>query len=83
MDRARPIALSLILFLAPSLAVLADDDIQYTARVATHRVMSVTINVGTRFPAYATSMGRVQLAALPEDELAAYLARADLRRLSR
>ena len=38
--------------------------------------MRVSINVGTRFPAYATSMGRVLLAALPDDELDAYLARA-------
>ncbi|MFD7437592.1 IclR family transcriptional regulator C-terminal domain-containing protein [Streptomyces sp. NPDC059861] len=50
-----------------SLAVLtaAGDEIQYTARVATARVMSVNITVGTRLPAYATSMGRVLLADLP------------------
>jgi len=48
-----------------SLAVLSGDDIQYTARVATSRIMSVNIAVGTRLPAYATSMGRVLLADLP------------------
>ncbi|MBX9398791.1 helix-turn-helix domain-containing protein [Streptomyces sp. TRM72054] len=50
-----------------SLAVLtaAGDEIQYTARMATARVMSVNITVGTRLPAYATSMGRVLLADLP------------------
>jgi IclR family pca regulon transcriptional regulator len=50
-----------------SLAVLteAGDEIQYTARVATSRVMSVNITVGTRLPAYATSLGRVMLADLP------------------
>ncbi|GGT37917.1 IclR family transcriptional regulator domain-containing protein [Streptomyces chromofuscus] len=50
-----------------SLAVLtaAGNEIQYTARVATARVMSVNITVGTRLPAYATSMGRVLLADLP------------------
>jgi IclR family transcriptional regulator, pca regulon regulatory protein len=42
----------------------------------------VAINVGTRFPAYATSMGRVQLAGLAPEALDAYLARADLRRLT-
>ncbi|MDQ1027003.1 IclR family pca regulon transcriptional regulator [Streptomyces umbrinus] len=47
-----------------SLAVLAGDEIQYTARVATSRIMSVNITVGTRFPAYATSLGRVMLAGL-------------------
>jgi IclR family pca regulon transcriptional regulator len=48
-----------------SLAVLSGNDIQYTARVATSRIMSVNITVGTRLPAYATSMGRVLLADLP------------------
>ncbi|MHC3474321.1 IclR family transcriptional regulator domain-containing protein [Streptomyces sp. 7R007] len=52
-----------------SLAVLTDaaqtPQIQYTARVATSRVMSVNITVGTRLPAYATSLGRVLLANAP------------------
>nr|WSY54201.1 helix-turn-helix domain-containing protein [Streptomyces sp. NBC_00886] len=45
-----------------SLAILVGDDIQYTARVATSRVMSVNIATGTRLPAYATALGRVLLA---------------------
>lgn len=49
-----------------SLAVLTGDEIQYTARIATSRVLSVHISVGTRLPAYATSLGRVMLADLPE-----------------
>jgi IclR family transcriptional regulator, pca regulon regulatory protein len=65
-----------------SVSVLDGDDIVYVARVPTSRIMRVAINVGTRFPAYATSMGRVQLAALGEAELAAYLARAELRPLT-
>ncbi|BBC33923.1 IclR family transcriptional regulator [Streptomyces graminofaciens] len=53
-----------------SLAVLTGDEIQYTARVATSRIMSVNITVGTRLPAYATSLGRVMLAhLLPEARL--------------
>ncbi|MGA5205220.1 IclR family transcriptional regulator domain-containing protein [Streptomyces variegatus] len=50
-----------------SLAVLSDsgEEIQYTARVATARVMSVNITVGTRLPAYATALGRVLLADAP------------------
>lgn len=51
-----------------SLAVLSGDDIQYTARVATSRIMSVNITVGTRLPAYATSMGRVLLSDLPPSD---------------
>ncbi|GAA2220631.1 IclR family transcriptional regulator domain-containing protein [Streptomyces indiaensis] len=50
-----------------SLAVLSEsgEEIQYTARVATARVMSVNITVGTRLPAYATALGRVLLADAP------------------
>ncbi|MFC0862534.1 IclR family transcriptional regulator C-terminal domain-containing protein [Sphaerimonospora cavernae] len=66
-----------------SMAILAGDDIRYVARVPTERIMSVDITVGTRFPAYATSMGRVLLAGLGEADRAAYLARADPRPLTR
>ncbi|MFE3824429.1 IclR family transcriptional regulator C-terminal domain-containing protein [Streptomyces sp. NPDC059092] len=70
-----------------SLAVLVGDDVQYTARVATRRIMNVNITVGTRFPAYATSMGRVLLAGLTDelsyDELTARLARAEPKALTR
>jgi IclR family pca regulon transcriptional regulator len=61
-----------------SISVLDGDDVVYVARVHTKRIMTVVITVGTRFPAYATSMGRVLLANLPAPELAAYLARADM-----
>ncbi|GAA3805669.1 IclR family transcriptional regulator C-terminal domain-containing protein [Sphaerisporangium flaviroseum] len=66
-----------------SMAVLAGDDIQYVARVPMVRIMSVDITPGTRFPAYATSMGRVLLAGLPPDRRAASLARTDPRPLTR
>jgi IclR family pca regulon transcriptional regulator len=65
-----------------SVSVLDGDDIVYVGRVPTSRIMRVSINVGTRFPAYATSMGRVHLAALDDDALDAYLARAELRPLT-
>jgi IclR family pca regulon transcriptional regulator len=65
-----------------SVSVLDGEDIVYVARVPTSRIMTVSINVGTRFPAYATSMGRVLLAALGDDELDAYLSRVELRPLS-
>ncbi|MER5280686.1 IclR family transcriptional regulator C-terminal domain-containing protein [Streptomyces sp. NPDC002809] len=60
-----------------SLAVLVGDDVQYTGRVATRRIMNVNITVGTRFPAHATSMGRVLLATLPPEEREARLARTE------
>jgi IclR family pca regulon transcriptional regulator len=65
-----------------SVSVLDGDDIVYVARVPTSRIMTVAINVGTRFPAYATSMGRVLLAALPDEAIGAYLDRVRLNRLT-
>ncbi|GAA1660105.1 IclR family transcriptional regulator C-terminal domain-containing protein [Nonomuraea maheshkhaliensis] len=65
-----------------SVAVLDGQDVVYVARVATARIMRVTISIGTRFPAYCTSMGRVLLAALPPEALETYLGRAELRRLT-
>jgi IclR family transcriptional regulator, pca regulon regulatory protein len=66
-----------------SVAVLCGPDISYVARVATSRIMQVVITVGTRFPAYATSMGRVLLAALPEPERKARIAATRLEPLTR
>jgi IclR family transcriptional regulator, pca regulon regulatory protein len=57
-----------------SISVLDGQHVVYVVRVPTKRIMTVAISVGTRFPAYATSMGRVLLAALPSDELEQYLA---------
>ena len=57
-----------------SVSQLDGDDVVYIARVPTRRIMTVAISVGTRFPAYATSMGRVLLADRPEEWLDGYLA---------
>jgi IclR family transcriptional regulator, pca regulon regulatory protein len=65
-----------------SISVLDGDHIVYVARVPTKRIMTVAISVGTRFPAYATSMGRVLLAAMGPDEFDGYLARANLDALT-
>jgi IclR family pca regulon transcriptional regulator len=65
-----------------SASILDGGDIVYIARIHTRRIMTVGITVGTRFPAYATSMGRVLLAGLPEAELEDYLARAELKPLT-
>ncbi|WP_344209190.1 IclR family transcriptional regulator domain-containing protein [Kribbella sancticallisti] len=60
-----------------SIATLDLPDIVYVARVPTSRIMTVALGVGARLPAYVTSMGRVLLAGLPEDELSAYLSSLD------
>jgi IclR family pca regulon transcriptional regulator len=51
-----------------SASILDGWDIVYIARVPTRRIMSVGITIGTRFPAYVTSMGRVLLASLSAAE---------------
>ena len=65
-----------------SVSVLDDTDVVYVVRVPTRRIMSITLAVGTRLPAYATSMGRVLLAALAPDDLEERLARMELRPLT-
>jgi IclR family pca regulon transcriptional regulator len=61
-----------------ALAVLDGDDIVYVALVPSSRLAAVKINIGTRFDAYATSMGRVLLAGLPDVELDERLGRVRL-----
>ena len=61
-----------------SLAMLDGDDIVYIARTTVSRVMSVDLHVGSRLPAYCTSMGRILLAHLPQEQQEQYLARAVL-----
>lgn len=60
-----------------SVSILDGRDIVYVARHAVRRIMAVGISIGTRFPAYATSMGRVLLAGLPDAELERHLAAAE------
>ncbi|MHA3834615.1 IclR family transcriptional regulator domain-containing protein [Terrabacter sp. AAH1] len=65
-----------------SASVFDGDDIVYVARVQARRIMAVEIRVGTRFPAYATSMGRAMLAFAPANALEAYLGRVRLEPLT-
>src|SRR5690242_7736381 len=66
-----------------SVSVLDGDEVVYVARVPTKRIMRIAISVGTRFPAFATSMGRVLLAGQSDDWLDGYLASAELRPITR
>lgn len=65
-----------------SLAVLDGDEIVYVARSATRRIMSVSLNIGSRLPAYCTSMGRIALAQLPPARLDHYLSHVKMRPLT-
>ena len=61
---------------------LDGDEVVYVARVPTRRIMRIAIAVGTRFPAYATSMGRVLLAGQTDEWLDGYFATAPLTRIT-
>jgi IclR family pca regulon transcriptional regulator len=56
-----------------SMSMLDGGEIVYVARSAASRVLAAGLSVGSRLPAYCTSMGRVLLAGLPDEELTAYL----------
>jgi IclR family pca regulon transcriptional regulator len=61
-----------------SVGTLDGDDILYVARTTIARVMDVDLQIGSRLPAYCTSMGRVLLAHLSAEQLDQYLARVVL-----
>jgi len=61
-------------------AVLSGEDVVYVARISGRRILSVALDVGTRLPAYCTSMGRVLLSGLGKDELKTFLAEAKIER---
>lgn len=62
-----------------SLAVFSKPDVLYLVHVSTNRMVRLAAGVGTRFPAYATSLGKMLLAHIPADELEAYFAHTDLK----
>lgn len=61
-----------------SAAVLDGDEIVYVLRVPAHKIMSINLGVGSRLPAYSTSLGRVLLAGLPDEVVRERLATAAL-----
>ena len=74
-EAARPVLESITeqLHESSSMSMLDGDQIIYVARSAASRVLAAGLSVGSRLPAYCTSMGRVLLGALSEPDLAAYL----------
>jgi IclR family pca regulon transcriptional regulator len=65
-----------------ALTVLDDTDIVYVARASVRTLLRLEAHVGSRLPAYATSMGRVLLAGLEPAHLTRYFARAKLTALT-
>jgi len=65
---------------ACSMATLEGEEILYIARSATpQRLISVDLSVGSRLPAYCTSMGRILLAALDDSALQDYLQHVEMQ----
>lgn len=62
-----------------SLATLDGEDILYLARSVSSKIISVTLNVGSRLPAHCTSIGYLLLANLPPRALDEYLSTAELK----
>jgi IclR family transcriptional regulator, pca regulon regulatory protein len=63
-----------------SISTLDRTDIVYVARASVTRIMSIDLGVGSRLPAFCTSMGRVLLANLPPEEMENCLSQAQLKR---
>jgi len=66
-----------------SLSILDGSDIVYVARVPTTRIMTISLALGSRLPAYPTSMGRVLMASRPDSEIEDYIARTTFEPLTR
>jgi IclR family pca regulon transcriptional regulator len=60
-----------------SIGVLDETDVVYLARAEARRIVRIDLGVGSRLPAYLSSMGRVLLGALPDAQLDRYLAALD------
>jgi IclR family pca regulon transcriptional regulator len=65
-----------------SMSVLDGSEIVYVARVPTKRIMTISLALGSRLPAYPTSMGRVLLAGLSDQEIDEYLTKTHLEQLT-
>jgi IclR family pca regulon transcriptional regulator len=63
-----------------SLAVWEDDAPIFVARAEAERIVSTGVRVGARLPAHCSATGRVLLAALPDAEVEAFLARGGRER---
>jgi len=66
-----------------SISILDKNEIVYVARITTKKIMNITLNVGSRLPAYATSMGQVLLASLSPSELDEYFNSIEMRALTK
>ena len=65
-----------------SISVLEGTEIVYILRVPTSKIMAINLAIGSRLPAWCTSMGRVLLAGLDQQRLTAVLQASDIAALT-
>jgi IclR family pca regulon transcriptional regulator len=84
-NRAEPVMEALVRQVQESCsaAVLDATDIVYVMRVPTHKIMRISLGVGSRLPAYCTSLGRLLLADLDDEEVRARLEASEPEALTR
>jgi IclR family transcriptional regulator, pca regulon regulatory protein len=66
-----------------SVSVLDGSDIVYIVRVPVKKIMTITLSIGSRIPAYCSAMGRVLLGGLPEQEIHLVLKNSEIKRHTR
>jgi IclR family pca regulon transcriptional regulator len=66
-----------------NMALLDGADVVYVARLLSHHLLALRLFVGSRLPAYASSLGRAMLAFLPDDEVEAILEGVEFQTLTR
>jgi IclR family pca regulon transcriptional regulator len=84
-NRAEPIMEALVREVQESCsaAVLDATDVVYVLRVPVQKIMRINLGVGSRLPAWCTSMGRLLLADLGDDELRERLAASTIEPLTK
>jgi len=65
-----------------NLAILEGLDIVYVERIKTEQILNINLHVGSRLPAYCTSMGKAMMAFLPVDRLKELLKKVKLNPLT-
>jgi PcaR/PcaU/PobR family beta-ketoadipate pathway transcriptional regulator len=65
-----------------NMALLDGGEVVYVARVVSDQLVSLRLYVGSRLPAYASSLGRAILAFLPEDEAELIIADSKLEKIT-
>jgi IclR family pca regulon transcriptional regulator len=65
-----------------NMGLLDDTEVVYVARVLSDHLISLRLYVGSRLPAYASSLGRAILAFLPPEEAESIIDRSELKPLT-